>query len=554
MSKQKCKFSPKLERDFYFLKKGKVDHNVKFTKCNIEFSIAYGGRRDVLQHTNSKKHKSIVNASNISNMVTSFFKKIEPTNQDLACAAKEAVFSYHTARHDFSFNSTTCTSKLINNLYDPKFCSAKTKSEAIIVNIIAPDIFESVIQKLQQVNFITVIIDASNRLDKKLVPILVRFFYKNEIETKLLEFQELPGETSVILSEYIFKALEKYKLTEKVICFCADNTNTNFGGVKRKGTENVFTKLQSKMDRPLIGIGCAAHIVHNCVHSAVNKLPALDIECVIVKIFKYFHIFTVRSEKLKEFCEFAEVEYKKVLSHSSTRFLSLLPAIHRVLQIFDGLKSYFLSEDNCPYILRTFFEDKGKEFYLAFIHGTLEVFNKTILKMEAQQPTAIEICSWYNDLIRSIEERKHQRFVPFLAQRILNKESESGGQVDSKKLLLIIDSFYENCLKYLNLWKYNFEEINSFDWVLLKENVILEWTSISNTAEIINKQLKTYKINTDELFDEVTQLMTLLQKVKINYVKQIFLQKNGSLFYLHQMTTLSLPFYCCLLVYKYHVH
>lgn len=70
-------------------------------------------------------------------------------------------------------------SKLINNLYDQKFCIAITKLEAIIVNIIVPDIFESVIQKLQQVNFITVIIDASNRLHKKLVPILVRFFYKN---------------------------------------------------------------------------------------------------------------------------------------------------------------------------------------------------------------------------------------------------------------------------------------------------------------------------------------------------------------------------------------
>jgi hypothetical protein len=145
--------------------------------------------------------------------------------------------------------------------------------------------------------------------------------------------------------------VKKYKREEKLVCYAADNTNRNFGGVKRKGEENVFRKVQSHLDRP---IGCSAHIVHNSVQTACDFLP-IDIEVIVIKFYKYFHIYTVRVTKFKQFCEFVETEHKKVLPHSSTRFLSLLLEIERILAIFDGLKSYFLSCDKCPKLLFDFF-------------------------------------------------------------------------------------------------------------------------------------------------------------------------------------------------------
>jgi hypothetical protein len=182
--------------------------------------------------------------------------------------------------------------------------------------------------------------DSSNISEVKLVPIVVRYFSVEEgIQVKLLNFDEVSGETAQILTQYLLQCVKKYKLEEKLVCYTADNTNSNFGGVKRKGNENVFRKVQSDLYRPILGIGCSAHIVHNSVQTACDSLP-LDIEVIVIKIYKYFHIYAVRVTKLKEFCEFVETDYKKVLSHSSTRFLSLLLAIERILSIFDGLKSY----------------------------------------------------------------------------------------------------------------------------------------------------------------------------------------------------------------------
>jgi len=48
------------------------------------------------------------------------------------------------------------------------------------------------------------------------------------------------------------------------------------------------------------------------MHSSADILST-DIELIINKIFQYFHIYTVRIEKLKDFCDFVNIEYKNIL-------------------------------------------------------------------------------------------------------------------------------------------------------------------------------------------------------------------------------------------------
>ena len=122
-----------------------------------------------------------------------------------------------------------------------------------------------------------------------------------------MDFVSLPGETSDIIATSIYEILCKYNVQGKVAAICADNANTNFGGLLRKGTNNVYAKLKDQLQKPIIGVGCAAHIVHNTIQTAADQLP-IDIEGIIVKIYGHFHIFTVRVEKLKDFCEEASTE------------------------------------------------------------------------------------------------------------------------------------------------------------------------------------------------------------------------------------------------------
>ena len=108
------------------------------------------------------------------------------------------------------------------------------------------------------------------------------------------------------------RILKEYNLVGKVIAFCADNSNTNFGGVRRLGRENVYHKLQQSLKRKIVGVGCAAHIIHNSIQTSSDLLP-VDVEHIITKIYAFFYIYTVRTTELKAFCDDADVQYKKPL-------------------------------------------------------------------------------------------------------------------------------------------------------------------------------------------------------------------------------------------------
>jgi hypothetical protein len=150
------------------------------------------------------------------------------------------------------------------------------------------------------------------------------------VQIKILEITNLKGETADILTNYIIKILNKYKLSNKIIAFSDDNCNTHFGGSNKKGTKNIFLFLNKSLKNNICGIGCATHVLHNAMQSSADIL-LIDVKSTVNKIFQYFHINTVRVENLKEFCDFAIIEFKNILGSVKTLWLSLSPAITRII-------------------------------------------------------------------------------------------------------------------------------------------------------------------------------------------------------------------------------
>jgi hypothetical protein len=166
---------------------------------------------------------------------------------------------------------------------------------------------ENTIEGLKKANYISVLVDASNYKSVKLVPVIVRYFNpENGIKNDILDFSSLPEETAELIHNKIVSVLKKIELEEKIISFFGDNANTNFGGIARKGKNNVFLKLKNTLKRNILGLGCCAHVIHNSIQYAADSLP-IDIEIIVCKIFGYFHIYTVRVETLKEFYSLVDV-------------------------------------------------------------------------------------------------------------------------------------------------------------------------------------------------------------------------------------------------------
>jgi hypothetical protein len=517
MPKRNCKFNEELSTEYPFLKKiGRFEDKVNCMQCGSQFSVANGGRYDIRSHLISTKHKNSLIAIASSSKVSNFFKNSTAGSADLDLAAKEATFAFHTVCHNLSFNSNGCFSQLVSTFFDKKFHLGKTKSETLVLNVLAPLAMEELKDDLNSSSFISVSMDTSNKKEIKLVPIVVRYFLpESGVCVKLLDFKSVPGETANILSNHLMEVLKVNDLCNKIVGFCGDNCNTNFGGVERRGKNNVFAHLKMMLGRDLNGIGCGAHIVHNSFQTAVDVLP-IDVEIIVVKIYKYFHIYTVRVTRLKEFCEFAEVEYSKVLKHSNTRFLSLLPAIERLLKIFEGLKSYFNSQELCPAIIKSFFKDDLGELYMWFVHSQLILFNKAILSIEKSKASAVDVAISFEKLLYNLKERQDNLFIPLKAKLILER-LEKEGHVDRSKLEKVFYNFYERCISYLKLWEKSLGDALNFSWIT--ENSI-EWTSLQESAYKINEKIGKQCINQDELFDEYVLLKEFWESKKEEWKTQ----------------------------------
>lgn len=274
--KRVCRFTEKLQSEFTFLKKVRNDndYDVYCTICSSSFSVSHGDRSDITNHLKRNKHKTAKQAAT-SSSVSNYFTPLMADDITLKLAAKEVTFVYHTISHSQSFNSITCTSTLIRKLFDQKkFTAARTKTREIAVNVIAPFAVQLTIDDLKKVNFVSILVDASNHKAIKLVPVLVRYFSTTTgVKKNILEFSNLPGETADLIYNQIFKVLNNFNLKEKIISYSADNTNTNFRGLQRKGKNNIFTKLKESLNRDILGMGCYAHIIHNSIQCASDCLP-----------------------------------------------------------------------------------------------------------------------------------------------------------------------------------------------------------------------------------------------------------------------------------------
>jgi hypothetical protein len=330
MSKSKIKFNASHKNEFPFLSSDpKGESNVWCTWCKTSFSIATGGRSRIIEHVNSKRHSDSAKIVKNHQTIENHFA-ITTSKAELQTAATELAYTYHVAKHGIAFRTTECSSSLFALMFDKNYQCAKTKSAAIATNVIGPMITEEVKSDLESMSFLTLMTDASNRKDVKLLPVLARGFHQEKgILIYKLEVYFIDNEKAVTICDLIIKTAEKWNIKNKIVGFSADNCNTNFGGPRRNGTNNVFSLLKQKIGRDLFGLGCLFHVTGNSVEAATEVLPH-DVTTIVEKIYKHFYIHAVRRATLEDLCAEAEVTYKTLTRQSNVRPLTMLSSVQRV--------------------------------------------------------------------------------------------------------------------------------------------------------------------------------------------------------------------------------
>lgn len=496
-------------------KSGKEPWDAKCVICDQIISIANKGKADLEKHLNTEKHKMKIRSTASTSRIDIFMESNANLNLQRSVRATEATLVYHTVKHHESFNSLDCTAPLCKSIYpDSKIAKdvtcSRSKAEAILKNVLGPFAQENMLKEVSKIRYLSVSTDSSNHGAIKLFPVLIQYFNpeKGGIQVKLLELQALPNETAETISTYIHTILTDKNLLDKLIAFSADNTNTNFGGRERSGTNSVYSRLKSATQNDdMVGVGCIAHIFSNSVHHAIESLP-ICVDSIVMQMHNHFASFTVRTEALKKVCSELEIDFKRMLSHSKTRWLSLYPAIERILQMYEPLKSYFLSLSYPARTLQMFFENDFSECYLWLLHSFMSIYQSRIKHTETADISVNEVIDQCSQVVENINERLEQNFCPMKVTEILRRLSEARrDEVEDFKQNM--RRMYNIAKDYLNSWTSEFcTDLKHFQWMTLAN--IPSWEQGAKTIDTLSR--KNVQLNDNKFFDQWQNFIKFLKQ------------------------------------------
>ena len=94
--------------------------------------------------------------------------------------------------------------------------------------------------------------------------------------------------------------------------------------------------------------------------------------------------------------------------------------------MFEGLRSYFNSQEGCSMLIKNCFEDTTIELYLKFVCRQLKYLNQTILKQENESIGAVEVVLALSELKQNVLAKKENNFLPSQAMVLLRKLGQAG--------------------------------------------------------------------------------------------------------------------------------
>ena len=112
----------------------------------------------------------------------------------------------------------------------------------------------------------------------------------------------------------------------------------------------------------------------------MKTLP-IKVDELLVDIYYHFHHSVKRVESLKDFSDFCSTEYKSILKHCETRWLSLTRSLKRTLEMWVPLCSYFRSHPDVdkPGKVKTIaalLTQPLTKAWMLFLSNILPVFDK----------------------------------------------------------------------------------------------------------------------------------------------------------------------------------
>ena len=119
-------------------------------------------------------------------------------------------------------------------------------------------------------------------------------------------------------------------------------------------------------------------------------------------------ICTVRKEEWKDYCDFVDIEFQKLISRNVARRLSLYRGLSRMLRLSPDSNSSFLSIDKPTVILNVLFLKFFERilFTLRRLQSFVVAFIEQVQNIEKSKASVVEVVSCFAAMKARIQERQ----------------------------------------------------------------------------------------------------------------------------------------------------
>ena len=497
--------------------------------------MCHQGYRDVERHIKGTVHQSKSRDVSQSAKITNTFisEKDGMCNKVISAEVKFAAFMLE---HNLPIATADHAGPLFRSMFpDSKIATyygaARTKTTSIINRALAPEFATSVADLVRKQPF-TLSLDGSNEQEEqKLVPLTVRVF-DPDLGKVVSRFLHMCLCSSGTAQAYFDKVEEVFTSKSipwyNCIGFSVNSTSVNVGR-----HNSIKTRLETK-NPAIYTLGCPCHFIHNSAHKAAKQLEAtcgFDVEEAAVDIFYFFDHSTKRKGQLREFAQFCDIEYRKMLKYVSTRWLSLQTSVERILKQYPALRSYFLSQDESESDrrlsrLQALFRDPMSEAYLLFFNSVMPVFTSTNLLLQRDSPcihilrAAMEkmlqrlmgrfVTVSAMDLAKTVIEVEfantanqlsdRELMIGFTTKQLLVRLQEEVEPSRMKKFYAGVRAFFTGCVAYLvGKFPWDDEILQHASFIDFEKRKSCSFTSVEY---FVGRFTQLLPFNVDELYDE----------------------------------------------------
>lgn len=359
------------------------------TTCESTFHVNHGGKFDCSRHIKSDRHnKNNERKTKVNKMPDTFFVE---SDLSISITKAEMLFSSFIIEHNVSLSAADHAGYLFKAMFpDSKiakqYASARTKTTAIL-KCMANKTCHDIVTILKRMPFSLSTDGSTDQNAVKLYPILVRYFdeSKQKIQCALLSLKECSDNSGEGIFSMLNQEIDDKDLNWKnCVAFGCDNARTMLGHLN-----GVVSHLK-KANPNLYVQGCLCHLLHICAQKAAKRLHC-DVESLLVDIYYYLDKSSKRKKILIDCQKACGLEPYKILKFVSTRWLSLLEAINRLLSQWNAIVEFFSSDlefkQNAKFRnIKKVILSPDTKLYLLFLEAVLPIFTTLNVKLQSDVP------------------------------------------------------------------------------------------------------------------------------------------------------------------------